>query len=106
MSIDFNFFMTFLFTTPNAVVLSVCIGVGGCGCPKNSSTCLAGTASRQLMNSAPISASAAEDITALIICDIVCMAPLLGGTSTLLDMKKWPPALLRALLSERYDALL
>ena len=87
MSIDFNFFMTFLFTTPKAVVLSICIGVGGCGCLKNLRTCLAGTASQQLMNSAPISASAAKDI-ALIICDIVCIAPLLGGTLTLLDMKK------------------
>jgi len=30
MSIDFNFFIMLLFTTPCAVVLSVCTGVGGC----------------------------------------------------------------------------
>ena len=83
------------------MVLSVCIGVGGYGCPRNSSTCRAGIASQQLMNNAPTSASAADDMTALMICDIVLMAPLLGGTSTLLDKKKCPPALLRALLSDR-----
>ena len=106
MSIAFNFFITFWLTTPNAVVLSVCIGVGGCLCPRNSKTCLAGTASRQLMNNAPTSASAAEDSTALIICEMVITAPLLSGVSALLDMKKCPPALLRALLLDRYDASL
>ena len=75
-------------TTPNAVVLLVCIGVGGCLCPRDSKTCLAGTASRQLMNNAPTSASAAEDSTALIICEIVITAPLLCGVSVSLDMKK------------------
>ncbi len=82
------------------------MGVGGCGCPKNSKSCLAGTALRQLMKSAPILASAAEDRTALIICKIVITAPLFGGVSVLLDMKICPPALLRALLLERYDASL
>ncbi len=37
MSIALSFFMTLLLTTPSAVVLSVCIGVGGWVCPKNSS---------------------------------------------------------------------
>jgi hypothetical protein len=58
------------------------------------------------MNSAPTSASAADDSTALIICEIVITAPLLGGVSVSLDMKKCPPALLRTLLSDRYDASL
>ncbi len=59
------------------------------GCPKNLRTCLAGTALWQLMKSAPTSASSAtKDITALMICDIVLTALLLGGNSTLLDMKK------------------
>jgi hypothetical protein len=49
MSINFIFFITLLFTTPSAVVLSVCIGVGGCVCPKYSSVCQAGMASLQLM---------------------------------------------------------
>ena len=107
MSIAFNFLITFWLTTPNAVVLSVCIGVGGCLCPRNSKTCLAGTAaSRQLMNNALTSASAAEDSTALIICEMVITAPLLSGVSASLDMKKCPPALLCALLLDRYDTSL
>ena len=82
------------------------MGVGGCGCPKNSKSCLAGTASWQLMNKAPTLALAAEDSTALIICEIVITAPLLDGVLVSLDMKKCPPALLGALLLDRYDALL
>ncbi len=69
-------------------MLSVYIGVGGCGCPKNLRTCLAGTALQQLMKSATTLVSAAKDITALMICNIVLTALLLGGNSTLLDMKK------------------
>ena len=63
MSIDFIFFMTLLLTTPNAVVLLVCIGVGGCLCPMNSRMCRDGTASRKFMYSAPTSASAVNDST-------------------------------------------
>jgi hypothetical protein len=51
-------------------------------------------------------ASAANNVTALIICHIVNTVPLLGGVSTLLDMKKGHPALRCVLLSDRYDALL
>jgi hypothetical protein len=40
------------------------------------------------MESAPTLASAAKDITALMIWDIVLTALLLGGNSALLDMKK------------------
>ena len=108
-SIAFSFFITFWFTTHNAVVVLVCMGVGGCGCPKKSKTksWLAGTgASWQLMNNAPTLASAAEKSTTLIICKIVITAPFLGGVSMLLDMKKCQPALLHALLSERYFSLL
>ncbi len=76
MSIDFNFFMALLFTTPSAVVLSVCIGAGGCLRPRNSRVCWAGMASLQLMYRAPILASAVDDMTALMICEIVRMAPL------------------------------
>ena len=106
MSIGFIFFMTFGFTTPNAIILLVCIGVGCCLCPKNSKVCLAGTALQQLMNNVPTLALAAEESTALIICDIVITAPLFGDVSVLLDMKKCPLALLRALLSDRYNASL
>ena len=48
------------------------------------------------MYNAPISASAAEDITLLMIFATFRMAPLLGGISALEDRKKCPPALLRA----------
>ena len=63
-SIAFNFFITWLFTTPSAGVLSVCIGVGGCLCPKYSSVFRAGVASRQLIKRAPTSASAVDGMTA------------------------------------------
>ena len=70
---------TVLVTTPKAVVLSVCKEVLGCGWPISSSSKCMGTASLAFMYRAPSSASAAEDITALIIDDVLCMAPLLGG---------------------------
>ena len=79
-------------------MLSVCIGVGGWVWPKNLSVCRAGMASWPLMYSAPISASATDDMTALIICAVVCIAPLLAGVGMLSDMKKWPPARLHALM--------
>ena len=78
----------FLLTTPNAVVLSVCIDVGGCLCPMISSACRAGISSLQFMKRAPSSASTAEDITYLIIWETVRMAPLFDGMASSLDMKK------------------
>jgi hypothetical protein len=51
------------------------------------------------MDKAPNLASAADDITAQIICAVVRIAPLLGGDGVLADMKKCPPAQLRAFLS-------
>ncbi len=59
-----------------------------------------------LMNNAPSLASADDDITALIICKILSTAPLLIGMSSVPAMNMWPPALLWALGSDRYDALL
>ena len=67
-------------TTPIAVLLPVCIGVLGCLCPNSSKVFLMGTASLALKYIPPSSASAADDITALIIFATVCTAPLLGGT--------------------------
>ncbi len=55
---------------------------------------------------APNSASAADDITALIIVALVRIVPLLGGGVSLFDKKKCPPARLRAFFSLRYHALL
>ena len=62
-------------------------------------------ASWAAMYRAPSSALAADDMTFFIICDMVSMAPLFGLIMMLLDMKKWPPARLRASFSLRYPAL-
>ena len=70
-----------LSTTPTAVLLSICIGVLGCLCPSSYSVILAGTASRALINIAFNSASAADDITALMIWAVLSTAPLLGGST-------------------------
>ncbi len=72
----------------------------------NSRVWRAGIVSLQLMESAPTSASAAEDMTALIICAIVRMMPLFGGLAVLLDMKKCQPARLHVFDLDRYDAML
>ena len=95
MPIDFSGFLEMmLVTTLYAVVLYVCIGVGGFVCPIFSSACLAGMASLQLMKRAPSSASSADDMTALMILVVVNTAPLLGGNAMFFYMKKCPPALL------------
>eukprot|EP00956_Cyclotella_meneghiniana_P033015 scaffold92765_cov67-Cyclotella_meneghiniana.AAC.2 len=93
---------TLPFTTASAIELSVCIGAGGCLCPNSSKTlCMYYTASRAIMyKNAANSASVAHDIIFLIMCAMLRMAPLLGGSSESNDMKKWPPALLRALFTE------
>ena len=95
-----------LVRTPCAVELSVWIGVRGCGWPISTRVVLTGTANFALMNIAPSSASAADDITALIIWEMFKIAPLFLGMSSLPAMKKCPPARLRAFGSERYDASL
>ena len=58
-----------------------------------------------LMNNPPISASGADDATCFRIPDMLSTAPLLLGMSSLPAKKKWPPTLLRDLVSDRYDAL-
>ena len=105
--IDFDRLLKMLlFTTPREVVLSVCMGVGGCFCPISSRKFRAGIVSQQLTKSAQSSASAAEDITALIIFDMVRTAMLLGVFSDLSVMKKCPPDLLWEPDSEGYEASL
>ena len=91
---QFKFFITLFFTMPNTVVLSVCIGVGCFLCPIYSSECRAGMASLKCIYRDPSLTSAAKNITALIICAIVSMNPLFGGSGESLDMKKFPLALL------------
>ncbi len=89
------------FTTASAIALSVCIGVGGCVWPNSSKTLRMYTASRSMMYSVANSASVADDMTFLMMCAMLRMAPLFGGSSESKDMKKWPPALLLALGSHR-----
>ena len=72
----------FLLATPMAVLLSICIGVLGCLCPISCSIFLQGTASRALINIALSSASAANDMRALMIWAILSIAPLLAGSSS------------------------
>jgi hypothetical protein len=47
------------------------------------------------------SASVADDMTCLMMCAMLRIAPLLGGLSQSWDKKKCPPALLRAFGSLR-----
>ena len=104
---DFRHFLAMLLvTTGSAVVLSYCIGVGGYLWTISSSAWRSGMDSQKLMKRAPSSASAAEDMTVLIICAMMMTAPLFGVTTELLDMKKCPPALLCAFFRERYEASL
>ena len=95
-----------LVTTPSAVLLSVWIGVRGCLCPISCSRCRMATAWDALMYNPANSASAALDMTDLMMLDVLMIAPLLGGSSTSDDMKKCPPALLLAPASLKYDASL
>ena len=84
----------FFVTNPNDVVLSVCIGVGGCLWTIFSTAVRAGISWRELIYSAPISASAAGVITFFIICAMAKAAPLFSGFGALFDMKKCPRSLL------------
>ncbi len=81
--------------------IAVCIGVRGCGWLSSSSVCRIDTAVFTLMNSASSSASAADDITAHLICEVLRTAPLFFGISSLLAMNMWPPARLWAFASKR-----
>eukprot|EP00956_Cyclotella_meneghiniana_P040712 scaffold203044_cov46-Cyclotella_meneghiniana.AAC.1 len=72
---------------PSAVELSVCMGVGGCLWPISSNIFRSSTALRALIYNPPVSVSAADDMTALIISATLWMAPLLGGRGTFSDRK-------------------
>ena len=91
-----------LATTPCYAVLSLCIFVGACVCPISYSAWRAGITYLQLINIAPSSASAADEMTALIILVLVKTDPLLSGKYVLLDINKCPPTLLLDLVLERY----
>ena len=64
------------------------------------------TAVFAFINRAPSSASAADDMTARIICEMFRTAPLFVGMSSFADMNMCPPARLRSLGSDKYDVLL
>ncbi len=107
MSMAFNTLgIILLVSSACAVELLVCMGVQVCGCPTSLRVRRMETAVLALMNSAPSLASAADDITALIICDMLSTTPLLMGMSSLPAMIMWPLALLQALGSDRYNASL
>ena len=59
--------------------------------PISSTVVLAGIYCHELIYSAPISASAAEVIKFLIICEMFKSAPLFAGFAALFDMKKCSP---------------
>jgi hypothetical protein len=63
---------------PVDVVLSVCSGVCGCGCPISSNVVRKSVAYFALRKTDPISASAADDITCLRIMLMIKMAPLVS----------------------------
>ena len=68
MSIAFDrFCLILLFENPTAVVLSTCMGVEGWGCPSSLRVVRIGKASLTFRNVAPISDSAAEYMTVLMI---------------------------------------
>ena len=75
-------------TTPQAVVLSVWMGVLGCLWPISAMSWRIGTALFALIYSAPSSALAALDTTTLSILEMLRTAPLLGGPLTSEEQKK------------------
>ncbi len=84
-----------------AVELSVCIGVHVWGWPNSSSVVHMEMAVFVLMNSAPSSASVADDMTDFIICDMLRTVPLFIGILSSPAMNMWPPAWLWAFGSDR-----
>ncbi len=82
------------------------MGVCICGWSSSSSILHIDTAGLALMNSAPSLVSAAEDITALIIWDMLNTAPLLVGIFSCPAVNMCPPAWLQAFGLDRYEVSL
>ncbi len=89
-----------------AVLLSVCIGVGGWGWLSSLSVWRMEMAVFALMKRAPSSASAADDMTARIICEMLRTAPLFVGMLSAPAINMCPPARLRAFGSDKCEVLL
>ncbi len=107
MSMAFNALGRILLVSSECTVeLSVWMGVCGCGWPNSSNMRPIDIAVFGFMNSTPSSASAANDITVLIICKMFNTAPLLMGISSVLAINMWLLAWLQALGLDKYDALL
>ena len=100
---DFCLLMVLL-TIPTAVVLSMCIGIGGCGWPNSWRMIRMIFASCALRKRAPSSASAADAATILRIVQLTRMAPFnqIGESSRgSVPRKKYPPARLHARFAAR-----
>ena len=107
MSMAFKAFGIILLVSRSfAVLLSFWIGVRGWGWPISSSVLHIETAVFAFIKKAPSLASAADDMTARMICEMFRTAPLFVGMSSFDDMNIYPPARLRALGSDKYDASL
>ena len=99
MSMAFSAFgRILLVSSAYAVELPVCIGVRIWGWPNSLSIVRMETAVFALMN-VPSSASVADDMTDLIICNMLRMVPLCIGISSSPPM--WSPARLWALDSDK-----
>ena len=106
--IELYFFKDFLFAIPHAVLLSMWIGVGGCGWPRFCSVRPMVMAVYALRCIPPSSASAGDPHTTSSILHNMWMWPFnkIGGLGSGLELrKKNPPAVMHAFGSERYDAL-
>ena len=93
-----------LLDTPTAVELSHWMGALGCSQQILMKVFRSGTVALAKMNSLDISASAAEDITNLMIWVTVRTGPLLVGTGVSSERMMCAPARLHTLLRLRYAA--
>ena len=104
MAIDLDrFWLTLSFGMPQAVELSVHMGVAGCLWPSSFEVFISGTACVAFMNRAAISASAALEQTFLMIFAVTATDPL-SLVPLSLERQCNPPALLRASDATRYAA--
>ena len=105
MSIDFVLRgMMVLLATPTAIELSHWMGDLVCGHPIYVRDWLSGTIALAQMKRPARSASAAEDMTFLIICAMVRTGPLYVVSGTSSESITCAPARLRALVTLRYAA--
>ena len=65
-----------LLTMPMAVELSICIGMGGCGCPTSCNMSLMTFNSCVFTNKAPNLATAKDAVTSLRVSHVTWMLPL------------------------------